>query len=811
MRNLTGVLQVSVHILICMAILMLGYAEGKLFPYFATLPIAVYSMFGTKRWPRIQLPTGIANILGLLAFGLAAKGLFSANIESRLLAGAHLLIYLTWIVLLQAKKYAQYWWLFALAVLQIAVGAILTSNGLFGVMLILFLFTAIWTLTIFSLHQAGQRFAPAETSDLINQPGGAPAAAAAPVVVAPPKPPERPLLQSSSTMGSIETEDTDRWFNTRFAFGIAGMTTAALVIAMFFFLFIPRRWIGRQAWASAISSSEKNQQVGFADTVQLGDIGKILESNERVMEIRMFDNDTGTPIDIETYSAELGYDEPLFRGQVLDSYENGIWKRTRIRRTQTHDVPGEPTPGLVRQEIRLAPIGTNVLFSMQPVPIRLVPAARLSDQSDRPAVTSPIRFRPIGAVLLRNPNTSQRKRVLYEVFTRKKEEARRDVTFGGRKFDESSAFRFKQYPKEKLVRLKAEAARIAGVGEGGRPNRRKMAERLVSHLRDTGGFSYSLNTKRENYSIDPVEEFLERKTGHCEYFASALALMLRAVEIPARIVSGFKGGTENQITGYYEIEQRHAHAWVEAFIDGHWFVLDATPADERQQSVDGMNHSLRTWQDVVNFISDVWNLYVVDINIGSQRKKLYDPVKNSATDAWKAMTGGQGGASSRLQALKAFLMNPKMWFSWRGGLIAFVLMLTLSGIVWSIRKLVAFVRRFEFQRESQHNLRQMHIKFYERFREVCAQLGLVRPAWQTHREFACEVSARLKRERPDVGPAESMKMLSHDVPLDLAETFYGVRFGDQPLTEQRAAEIDRELSEWERLVKSAPETPAGAK
>eukprot|EP00913_Durusdinium_trenchii_P013356 g12537.t1 len=796
MRNLSGALQISMHILICLAILMLGYAERAVFPYFITLPIVMYSMFGTKRWPQLQLPTGVANVLGLVAFGLAAKGLFSANIESRLLAGAHLLIYLTWIVLLQAKKYTQYWWLFALAILQIAVGAILTSNGFFGFLLILFLFTAIWTLTVFSLHQAGKRFASDESLDLINQ-ADAPAPKDANKPEAAPMRPGKLLLQPSLSAGSIEQDQQGGWFNMRFFCGIAGMTSAALAIGLTLFLFVPRRWIGKHAWASNVTKEAGGQTlVGFAESVQLGAMGQILESNERVMEVRMFDHDSGNEIDVERYSTRLGYDEPLFRGQVLDKYENGNWTRTRIRRREARDLTDDPERGMVRQEIRLAPIGTNVLFSMQPSPIRNVVAARIVDQSGH------IRFRSIGSILLRN-STSNRKRIVYEVYTKKAAEAKLDTKFGRLTVDESSGGRYLQFPAARLPNLISEARRIAGVSESPRPDHRLWSKRLLSHLRDRGGFQYKLGVRREQFSVDPVEEFLQRKTGHCEYFASALALMLRAVGIPSRIVSGFKGGTKNKITGYYEIEQRHAHAWVEAMIDGHWEVLDATPVDERQQSVDGMEHRLRSWQDVVNFVSDLWNSYVVDINLGSQRKKLYDPVRTSATDIWTAMTDPKRGTSSKMQVLKEFLMNPKMWFSWKGGLIAFVLMLAASALVWGIKKLAGVLRRFEFQRKSVRNRHTMHVAFYERFRTLCAKMGMVRTPAQTQREFARAVAETLRTDvgRPDAaGPKVA---LPGDLPIELSETFYEVRFGAQPLSDQQADEIDRRLSEWERLMQSA--------
>ena len=67
--------------------------------------------------------------------------------------------------------------------------------------------------------------------------------------------------------------------------------------------------------------------------------------------------------------------------------------------------------------------------------------------------------------------------------------------------------------------------------------------------------------------LDPVEDFLvKRKKGHCEYFASALALLLRSIDIPARMVNGFKGGDWNNLTQSMNVRQKHAHSWVEAYV-----------------------------------------------------------------------------------------------------------------------------------------------------------------------------------------------------------------------------------------------------
>jgi len=67
-----------------------------------------------------------------------------------------------------------------------------------------------------------------------------------------------------------------------------------------------------------------------------------------------------------------------------------------------------------------------------------------------------------------------------------------------------------------------------------------------------------------------------RRKGHCEYFASSMAVMLRTQGIPARVVNGFAGSTYNPVSDLYMIRASDAHSWVEAFIDGPgWMTFDS--------------------------------------------------------------------------------------------------------------------------------------------------------------------------------------------------------------------------------------------
>ncbi len=92
-------------------------------------------------------------------------------------------------------------------------------------------------------------------------------------------------------------------------------------------------------------------------------------------------------------------------------------------------------------------------------------------------------------------------------------------------------------------------------------------------------YQYDVDSIFSSQQRTPLNEFLfETKAGHCEFFASALAVMLRSQGIPSRLITGFSATTLNPLTGYYEIYSLDGHAWVEAWIDGKgWMLLEPTP------------------------------------------------------------------------------------------------------------------------------------------------------------------------------------------------------------------------------------------
>lgn len=107
-------------------------------------------------------------------------------------------------------------------------------------------------------------------------------------------------------------------------------------------------------------------------------------------------------------------------------------------------------------------------------------------------------------------------------------------------------------------------------------------------------YRYDLSIPHFPESSDQVDYFLfEIKRGYCEHFASAFVILARCAGVPARLVTGYAEGDYNPLTGYYEIKEKHGHAWAEVFINGMgWITIDPTPGFEEPAGRKGFWQSL---------------------------------------------------------------------------------------------------------------------------------------------------------------------------------------------------------------------------
>ena len=124
-----------------------------------------------------------------------------------------------------------------------------------------------------------------------------------------------------------------------------------------------------------------------------------------------------------------------------------------------------------------------------------------------------------------------------------------------------------------LPRLDPRMAPLAEQITAAADNNYDKAVALERYLRTH--FGYTLQLGRSAHR-DPLAYFLfERKQGHCEYFASSMAVMLRTLGIPSRVVNGFRTGEFNDLTSQYLVRASNAHSWVEAYFPGHgWIRFD---------------------------------------------------------------------------------------------------------------------------------------------------------------------------------------------------------------------------------------------
>ncbi len=129
-------------------------------------------------------------------------------------------------------------------------------------------------------------------------------------------------------------------------------------------------------------------------------------------------------------------------------------------------------------------------------------------------------------------------------------------------------------------------------------------------------FSYTL-VPEAGQARQPLSRFLfESREGHCEYFATALAVLLRAEGVPAVLVSGFYGGEWNELGDYLVVRQADAHAWVEIRVGKSWVQRDATPAGAIAPPVYGF------FSQLSNVFTGWWERRVLDYDLYAQAEAV---------------------------------------------------------------------------------------------------------------------------------------------------------------------------------------------
>jgi protein-glutamine gamma-glutamyltransferase len=774
--------------------IILSLAEGTMFPSAFTPVIAVLAWLLVDRLQIARVTPGFANVLGAIAFAVAANEFRSRNIEAKLLSGAHLIVYLTWIVLAMRKTVRQNWWIMALSVLQLAVASVLTSSPLFGVSLVAAMAVMIWTLALFSLFRVYARFHTRTTSD----------------------PHESLAVDSRRRVNAIvvrnglQLDPSEPWVNRQLRGIVLISFLGSLVMSLFVFVLFPRIWVPGSPFADMAREGGRKMRgrTGFTETVSLGDIGQVLQSNSRVLQFELHDLKSGDIVPLDRFVSDMDMDEIRFRGNALGLYDEAKWRHGIPERLE--DGFGTQVKVPSRYEVKIIqdpPVG-EIVFALNP----LTSAAShvRSDRVLRWNISGVLSWESFRAT--RDPERRSQRSYSIECPSLRESP---DTTFenwtvppdaGPVEIEQRLSLQrriarrwfISDRLEQRLPQLHRIATELCGDVDGRVPEA-TCVNRVLRYLSLQSGFHYSLTIPFDDQTLDPIEDFvLNTRSGSCEYFASACTLMLQSVEIPARIVNGYVGSEMNSVSGRHEVRQKHAHSWVEAYIDHRWVTLDPTPSSSRQELV-AASRSMEFFRHLNLALGDIWSRGIQNLS-WEQQVAFVAPFTTAVMNVWNDIRRRGFGTSIR-EFFTELVTSPDKWFSWQGGVVTFLL-LVIGACLWRwnvLQRLRAYLaalrRRFGVRERTTRSV----IRFYVRFCGVCEAHGLSVTASATARETAFSAT-QFFADR--LGSSELQS-----APALIATAFNDVRFGHLELSPTRAESVGQALSAFSRALTRA-QTPS---
>jgi transglutaminase-like putative cysteine protease len=778
--------RISTHVCLGFSTLCLGHTErneidGVLGFYLVATLAVLAAYLAEDRWlmPRRWANTAAVGILlgwlGWLAVtvGSAASGDDASTdlIQWVLPRSGPLLGLLLISKLFLPKTSWDYWLLHGLGLMQIVLACVLAltnrldrEDAIFGLLLLGYVISGVWGLLLFYHH----RESPAGRLD--RPPPGA-------------------------------TPGPDVPWRTYGVPRSLGWFFVSLALALLVFFVVPRP--GRDASGALFFTGKARAETGFSPGMDLNDSGPLEVSDEEVMIVEAHNVD-GQPITLPQ--------EQRFRGMTCSYYVNGRW-RPALAQTQFDRQPVTYTdganllPGLIRLTYHLdlarvsptsvaGPEGDGGLFNIAEQPLFLAeplylwnraPATTMAVTNLRERAGLSLHFRSAEVSLLTSVPRRPRKLVYYQ----------HQLPPSQTNYQWSAPFEFPPNPviegyvqilqrlPDRLIasgRIAAQAQDIlkkSGVKPDAGPEQKARA--LENYLSNSGEYAYTLDRQRLDLSLDPTEDFLLNvKQGHCELFASALALMLRAEGIPARVVIGFRGWEWNERGEFHSVRQYHAHAWVEALIgprggdgwvrSGRWLTLDPAPGGATAGLAGGAGR--RGWTNDIQFARFLWEFFILDYTGDMQRERLL--ARFGTSGDWQRVRD----FFSRLAGV--YVLNP--W----GKVAAFAgLAAVLLGVYW--------LRRWVVRRRQEAALLVSRVGFYTRLLRLLERAGLRPRPSQTAAEFGRDAGEALGRDPRTAAVAA--------IPAGIAEAFYTVRYADRQLPPDQAAAVERDLDRLHQTLK----------
>jgi transglutaminase-like putative cysteine protease len=403
----------------------------------------------------------------------------------------------------------------------------------------------------------------------------------------------------------------------------------SIALAAVFFLLLPRL---QSSVVSGRALGAGLAIAGFSDRVALGDLGRIRQDPSVVLRVET----------LEGRGAER--DDRYWRGLAFDHFDGRNWSISDDARSL---VPGSPEGGMgfgrapenwdLHQRVVREPVAAGALFV----------AGELRSLQG----TLRVLERDGNGGLYASRQAGER--VRYETkSTVAHPSPRRLVRDRARRTPRNA--RYLQLPP-----LAPEVALLAQQISADADSDAERAAAIEAHLRRHGRYSDTPPPLPANPDQSPVEAFLlGALSGHCEYFASGMVVLLRELGIPARLVNGFAGGRENEIGGFVEVAQSDAHAWVEVdFEKQGWVRFDPTPPELRLGAA-----AAPTLSERLRDLASAGELWWYQRVVGFDRADQIQAVK-SVWLAWQDLRAGEARASTARSDSRRFELPQHAWIA----------------------------------------------------------------------------------------------------------------------------------------------------
>jgi len=699
------------YAMIAVAMLALVLAGGLSYPLallFLVVMIASWNLEGT-RW---QLPERYGLAIVLLSIPLFyvdwqyQKSIGEPAERLGVTALAHLIVFLSAVKLVQVKKDRDWVFLYLISFFEVLLAAGLSFSPVFLGTLTLYLLCGLCAVTAFEIQKARRSIAHAETRLLV--------------------PPDSRVFRKGGKRSWRSTEAA------RLPFVAVALLVLIFALALPLFLIAPRSG----AAALTRSGGGLTNFIGFSESVTLGQIGTLKQDDAVVMRVRVDDPEPPQGL--------------RWRGVALDEFTGVGWRKSpEARRAEAATERGgffqigttESLHRLTTQTFFLEPLESPVLFGAPRV---------VAVQGDLPFV----RVDSEGGIQSRRHDFE---RLMYKAISDTDVPPIEDLRDDMRPYPESFE-RYLQLPENLDRRVVYHTQFVLRNAQA--RNRYDAAKAIEIDLQRN--FSYSLEMKATG--PDPLADFLFNvQTGHCEYFSTAMAVMLRTHGIAARVVNGFLPGEYNETSGAYTVRQSDAHSWVEVYFPSSrsWVTFDPTPSAGRVEPVHtGITAQLHKYVEALELL---WFQYIVGYDKQEQRS-LASSLHNRVFDYGQI-------ASNVLATVRSYLTV--------GTLTVVVAMLAVALLILTL----IFGRkfwRFGWRRNAvgtDDDGTYSSVEFYERLLSAMEQRGLSRDKHLTPLEFA--------------------NTLAEGQALMITRAYNRVRFGGQRLSAAEKREIENALAELE--------------